>query len=836
MHKALLIIGTRPELIKVAPVIHEMKRRGHRRQLLVVNTGQHKELMGKTFRFLGIKPDYTLDVMVPGQSLNELMGRALQQLQQLVSFLDSQHQKPTLIMAQGDTATACAAALTAFHNKIPFAHIEAGLRTHDFENPFPEEYYRRVISLDAAKYFAPTSAAVKNLVQEGIPEEKIVMTGNTVVDALDFISRQNPPKRRKGHEPLPDLSQFQKNVLITCHRRENFGKNILNILNTVKELAEEFPSYRFLWLQHLNPSVRKVVQESGLNASANVDFIEPLDYLDLVRLYPKINIIVTDSGGIQEEAPSFGIPVIVLRETTERMESVDNGFAFLCGADPIKIKSAFRNCALREINITHNPYGDGKSAMRITDCVEELLKPKVKKQVRSAHHRAAYSFKTLVIGSGPAGTGLLYNELRKNKLSELMSQGICFLEKSETFGAGSIGKYIINSDTAGNVFLESLPLLQGLPSSLRLHTLSKLISEKYGSRSVPLEWVGNYLKEAGKALKHLFHESESSRIFTRAEAVAINRGSRNNYYTTVRRVIDGVTEEFVIKSQSVVFAMGGRQEQETILRSVLKRDISLETYREKLMLTDYLFTRAGVKSLNETINQSGKRKIVVIGSSHSAFSSIWILLNKLKNTQFADGDITLLCRSNPKLFYPSKEEALAEGYEEFTERDICPVTNKVHRLAGLRLDSRDLLKSIRKMCGRQEARVTVKMIDALDESEIRKVLEDAAVIIPAFGYRAGTIPLFNESGKEIELSATKGGPLVNRYCQVMDVNGKPITGLFGIGLASGFVPWGKLGGEPGFTGQTNGLWLYQNGVGELILDQLLNKELPGFDQDSRTLS
>ncbi|HET6243816.1 MAG: UDP-N-acetylglucosamine 2-epimerase (non-hydrolyzing) [Bacteroidetes bacterium] len=380
MDKALLAIGTRPELIKVAPVIREMEKRGLRGQLIVVNTGQHKELMKNTFRILGIDADYTLDLMIPGQSLNELTARALVQFQQLIDELQVKNEKPAIFLAQGDTATAFAASVTAFHNKIPFAHIEAGLRTNNLENPFPEEYYRKIISLNTMKHFTPTISASNNLLTEGINPENIIMTGNTVVDAIEYIKKvQLMDEVAKDLKlPMHYLKQQKNLVLITCHRRENFGANMENIIKAIGELAHENPGHNFVWLRHPNPSVQKSLELAKIGEQANVAIIDPLDYFDLVSIYPFIKIMITDSGGLQEEAPTFKIPVIILRETTERMESVQNGFAFLCGANREKIKNAFQGCVLKPVNITHNPYGDGKASNRIADFLQDFLKPEIK--------------------------------------------------------------------------------------------------------------------------------------------------------------------------------------------------------------------------------------------------------------------------------------------------------------------------------------------------------------------------------------------------------------------------------------------------------------------------
>lgn len=371
MAKIEIVIGTRPECIKVAPLIREMTKRGLRKDLIVVNTGQHKELMQNTFNFFDIAADYTLDVMVPGQSLNALTARSLIQLQQLNEMIEKKYEKPSIILAQGDTATAFTASMTAFHNMIPFAHIEGGLRTNDFENPFPEEYYRKFISINAFKYFTPTVAASNNLLKEGVNPSKILLTGNTVVDSIEYIRKSD--FFVEDSFLLNKLKKKNKIVLITCHRRENFGNNFEKIIDTIKKLAINYSDYSFVWIQHPNPSAKNALEQSEINKLKNVYISPPLDYFDLVKFYPHLKVLITDSGGLQEEAPSFKIPVIILREATERMESVEKGYAFLCGANPEKIKKAFEFCITNRVLISHNPYGDGKAAIRISDYLQEFL-------------------------------------------------------------------------------------------------------------------------------------------------------------------------------------------------------------------------------------------------------------------------------------------------------------------------------------------------------------------------------------------------------------------------------------------------------------------------------
>ncbi len=378
MNKALLLIGTRPELIKCAPLICEFSQRGRRDQLIVVNTAQHHELLLDTLRFFNVEIDYTLDLMVPGQSLNELCARALFQFQNLLKKLKEEQDEPALIIAQGDTATTFAAALTAFHNHISFAHMEAGLRTSDYENPFPEEYYRRVISLHAQLYFAPTIGAMQNLVSEKIDPSRIKITGNTAVDAISMIRKLQQNVSEDSIEAKFGLhpSNIDNLVLVTCHRRENAGDNFEKIVQCISELAAENQGYHFVWVKHLNPLVKEKLENSRLKENSNLTLVEPLDYFEMMQVLPFVKLLITDSGGLQEEAPSFGIPVLVLREATERIESIEEGYALLCGADEKKIRTGFEYFVRANVSITHNPYGDGKAAVRICDHLCQMLDSK----------------------------------------------------------------------------------------------------------------------------------------------------------------------------------------------------------------------------------------------------------------------------------------------------------------------------------------------------------------------------------------------------------------------------------------------------------------------------
>lgn len=328
--KIILIVGTRPELIKIAPIALRLNQLGLRGKYAIVNTAQHKDLLEPYWKAFNLSADYSLDAMVPGQSLSNLTARLLIQIQDL---FDNLGYKPLAVVAQGDTTTVLTASMVCFYNKIPFIHVEAGLRSFDLDNPFPEEYNRKLASVAASIHFAPTSKSRDNLVKEGIPGEKIEVTGNTVVDALNFIKESsNFGKSYQNSELALRLKQSAKVVLITSHRRENHGQNLVEIVESVDFLAKKYHELTFVWPVHPNPNVVSIISSSGLGQNNNVLIIPPVEYWDLLMLMNQSVLLLTDSGGIQEEAPSFNVPVLVLRNVTERPEGVESGISILVGA------------------------------------------------------------------------------------------------------------------------------------------------------------------------------------------------------------------------------------------------------------------------------------------------------------------------------------------------------------------------------------------------------------------------------------------------------------------------------------------------------------------------
>jgi len=363
----LTIIGTRPEAIKMAPVILEIQRASDRFHHMLVSTAQHREMLDQVLTVFGITPDVDLGLMQPNQSLADLTARALTTLTKV--FVEH---RPTLVLLQGDTTTVMAAALAAFYQRIPVGHVEAGLRTFDRQNPFPEEINRRIASVLSDLHFAPTERARANLLAEGVPAESVFVTGNTIVDAL----REMPLTDPFASESLRQLPLAGRRlIVVTAHRRENHGDPLRNICRALRMLAEKFSDVTIVYPVHLNPNVRQVVQ-ADLGGAPAIHLIDPLPYPDLLRLLARSELILTDSGGIQEEAPSLHKPVLVLRETTERPEVIEVGAGQLVGTDTDRIVTAAsrlltdRAAYEQMINVV-NPFGDGRAAARIVQILTD---------------------------------------------------------------------------------------------------------------------------------------------------------------------------------------------------------------------------------------------------------------------------------------------------------------------------------------------------------------------------------------------------------------------------------------------------------------------------------
>ncbi len=378
MKRVLLVFGTRPEAIKMCPLVKEFQKHPEEFETVVCVTGQHREMLDQVLQIFDVKPDYDLNIMKQGQDLYDVTARVLVGMRDILDTV-----KPDVVLVHGDTTTSMAAAMAAFYRQIPVGHVEAGLRTHNLYSPWPEEMNRQVTGRIAEYDFAPTPLSRQNLLDEGVSEEKITVTGNTVIDALHWVVENVMKKGYAPEDPLvASLPQDDRRmVLITGHRRENFGEGFISMCTAIRDLARKYPEVDFVYPMHLNPNVRKPIRQVfGMEISrqarndrgGNLFFIEPLDYLDFVYLMSRSYIVLTDSGGIQEEAPGLGKPVLVMRDTTERPEALDAGTVRLVGTDYDKIVSEV-SALLDDRNhyeaMSHavNPYGDGKACPRIVE-------------------------------------------------------------------------------------------------------------------------------------------------------------------------------------------------------------------------------------------------------------------------------------------------------------------------------------------------------------------------------------------------------------------------------------------------------------------------------------
>jgi UDP-N-acetylglucosamine 2-epimerase (non-hydrolysing) len=389
--KIAVVLGTRPEATKLAPVILELRRFPRQFKVQVISTGQHREMLAQSLAIFGLKPDVNLDIMLPRQSLEHITSAALNGLGPLLSSAP-----PDLVLAEGDTTTVFAAALAAFYHKIPVAHLEAGLRTSDCYNPFPEEINRRLVSVIASLHLAPTPAARDNLLKEGHSRNSIYVTGNTAVDAVLWVAAKPAP-------PLPAIvEEAEQVVLVTAHRRENWGEPFKRICSAILEISRSFPKAAIIFCLHPNPAIQEIAKKV-LSKQSRIHLLEHPEYLTFVHLMKRASLILTDSGGIQEEAPSLDKPVLVLRDNTERPEGLKADTSLLVGTDPKKIVAEVGRLLTDKPDYqamagAANPFGDGLAAKRAREALQHYLgmtsrRPKefkpaiVKRQVKKGAKR-----------------------------------------------------------------------------------------------------------------------------------------------------------------------------------------------------------------------------------------------------------------------------------------------------------------------------------------------------------------------------------------------------------------------------------------------------------------
>ena len=390
MKKIMLVFGTRPEAIKMAPLVKKFQEQSDRIETIVCVTGQHRQMLDQVLDLFEIKPDFDLNIMKAGQDLYDVTSRVLLGMRDVLREV-----KPDVVLVHGDTTTSTAAALAAFYQQIPVGHVEAGLRTHNIYSPWPEEMNRLITGRIASFHFAPTPLSRKNLMREAIPDQQILVTGNTVIDALYWVVNKIKQDQtldaqltnilKEAGYDVDRLDGGRRLVLITGHRRENFGEGFIHMCTAIRDLANRYPNVDFVYPMHLNPNVRRPIQQvfegldslssgEGWGEAGNLFFIEPLEYLSFVYLMEKSTVVLTDSGGIQEEAPGLGKPVLVMRDTTERPEALDAGTVKLVGTDYDKIVSEVSLLlddpqAYAAMSQAVNPYGDGEACGRIVNAL-----------------------------------------------------------------------------------------------------------------------------------------------------------------------------------------------------------------------------------------------------------------------------------------------------------------------------------------------------------------------------------------------------------------------------------------------------------------------------------
>jgi UDP-N-acetylglucosamine 2-epimerase (non-hydrolysing) len=776
--RILIVFGTRPELIKLAPILSELEKSGLRSEFLLVNTAQQNDLLKDQLEFWDIHPDILFSNENVEGNLTRLFTSTLNQLQDVLDAYPSL----SYILVQGDTNSALSCANLAFLNQKKLLHVEAGLRTHNLQSPFPEEYNRVIVSRIAHFHFVHSDHARQNLLNEGVTENKIMLTGNTVVDALHLAEIKNEHK---------NSSPVKYDVVITMHRRENAGQ-FRNLITIIEQLKKENSALSFAWITHPNYSAEIVEELKSVN---EISIHSHLPYSDFIELYKSAKIVITDSGGVTEEASQFGIAVIVFRNETERTEPLEMGHPMLISLDEKKILDFFRK-SVNLVHEAHNYFGDGKAAVKIVSWINDEL--------------ATIHVNVAIIGGGPGGTGTLLKSMKDGNFESFARNGLAIIESADHLLAGSVSKYKVYSDTISDVFLECL---EGHTADyLKLDEIADEIKKisAYKGNSIPLNELAQYLLKLGMLLQHYLEQHKHCRLFLNTSAVKIKKLDNGHFLVYL-------SNGKQLYCKNVIVAPGAKPVDSFNGKFKFAGKVSLEKYREKSITSDMLIRNEINNPFFRTLPASPK--IVILGGSHSAFSAADYLLSDEK-LSFGENALKIWANKKPKLFYPDEAAAVKDNYSDFTNNDICPLTKRIYRLAGLRMRGRKLYMNMLGLNGHQaEKRVTLTVFRD-ESSQLEKDLAEADLIIHAFGYKLNMIPVVNEEDVAFKFSGEENQHWVNDYCLVTDEKGNSVKNLFVMGLASGFIPKGDAGGEPSFTGQTNGLWYYQNKTAELILNNI----------------
>lgn len=776
----LIVFGTRPEIIKLAPLILLLKNSELRNNIIVASTSQHENLLDEQLNYWKIIPDYILTSSSHKGNLTRLLSHTLTGLQDIIE----QVKTIEYIIVQGDTNTALACSNLAFLNKLKLIYIESGLRSFDLLNPFPEELNRIIASRVAYFHFAPTETSKLNLLNEGIDSSKIMVIGNTVIDALLLA-------KNKGEIAITGTSTT---VLITLHRRENIEKNYLVLVNIIRELANQYIYLNFIWVTH--PNCANDIK-TAINGSTNILVHEHMPYEEFVNHYDGTKMVITDSGGVSEEAIHLGIPIIIFRKTTERIEAIVEKYPMIVSLEKNSIIYFFKE-HINKINKTKYSYGNGKSSQKIVDWLITEI--------------GVIEFDTLIIGGGPAGTGLLLKALKDGNEGKIFNKRIGLVEKSEHLIRGNITQYNVNSDTFSDVFLECLDGATG--EVIPKQHLQKEIAyiREYKGYSIPLKKLSTYFDKLGLLLKRELEDRNKCRFYMESSVEKITETDTGAYEISI------VNKKKPLIAKQIILATGGVPKNITGDNLTFANVISLNAFRQKCEHSDRIL-RSGIPD-NLKMGCLERPKIVILGGSHSAFSVAHLLLNSAVIYNFKQADIKIWSKSVPKLYFNSKEEAEQNGYDDFTEKDFCQITKKLYRLAGLRMDGRELYMRMLGLGNKEKEKRVCLKIFSRETNDIQNDLEEASLIILAFGYNLNIPPFLNKAGSQIKFKGEFSSHWVNENCELLDENEKIVSNVFATGLATGFIPSGDLGGEPSFNGQTNGIWYYQNAIADRIINRL----------------
>lgn len=789
MLKCIVFVGTRPEFIKLKPVIDLLRRTVPKDQVRVVFTGQHTDLLLIT----DSESEQYADDVLSCEYRQPGLSEAFISLQTTITGYLRNCSGTGYVLVQGDTATAAAAALASRLCGWQVMHIEAGLRTYQTE-PFPEEMFRRIISNISFFHFAPTEFNARNLRNEGVREDQIMVCGNTGIDHLTAWLNHTGKKRKRSYNA-------QIRVLATLHRRENQGEGVQKFAKLLERITASHTSVIIDWILH--PSVEKDIRSDI--ACPRILFHKPMSFDAFAEQLLDADLLITDSGGLQEEAVAFGVPMVVYRNCTERQEAILQGYPAIVSTDHDAIVNALDDLlSFQDATAFKHTYGDGYAAHDIVSKVVQLM-------------NIIPEYKTVIIGGGPGGTGPLLSAVRLNMLKEFSNGGLAVIEKGNVLVRGQLASYKINSDTLANVFFECLDgennPLREIPALMQYRELFS----SYSNRHIPLDALEEYLTVLGRQLEQMITAVEGNHVYFHSEVTSMSRLPDNRWL--INTLCNGTSYQLI--ASQVIMAPGGRPERPT--RDQVFSNEKLAVWRNpgdcmEVLCSDDVLRGRENERLSAFLEENKDVEFVILGSSHSAFSVAWYLKNNFRSFQ---GEINIAGHEDPVIYYPTVEDAKQDGYHLFDENDICPITGRVFRLGGLRGDGRDLYRCMKGLGSDRILKVTyrnlLKETVAIGETSIARPY----ILIVAYGYKLNIPEVFDEKENSLRFKGKRDGHWVNEKAQLLDDSGDVVPGLYAIGLATGFLPGGELGGEPSFRKQTNGLWYYQHLLGEMLVKQMI---------------